>query len=178
MSTGTFVGLIVLALGFIFLLCLAVVWLEKRFPGKSHDERQEQSRGRACRLSFGVGLLYYGFVTVLLMAQQKLGQTIEPYLLVFGGIILQASVYHIHCMITSAFMKLSQKPGGMAVFYLVMGTIASLIYRVSAGFGLLEDMGYPTSFEWVFLGLAVMSFFLAFCWLGQVIHQQLCREKE
>lgn len=178
MSVASAVVTLFLCMTGIFLLCLGAVWLEKRFSGKSHDERQERSRDRAYRLSFGIGLIYYSFVTVLLMAQQKQGQTIEPYLLVFGGILLQITVFRIYCMITQSFMRIFQKPAGAILFDLIMGIVAIGCYRISAKHNLLEEMGYPASFEWIFLILAVMFFFFALCWLGQLLWQRLRGERE
>lgn len=178
MSITSAICVMVLCLLGIFLLCLAAVWLEKHLPGKSHDERQEQSQGRAYRLSFGIGLVYYGFVTALLMAQQKLGLTIEPYLLVFGGILLQVVVYRIYCMITQSFMRIFQKPAGAILFDLIMGIVAIGCYRISAKHNLLEEMGYPASYEWIFLVLGVMFMFFAVCWLGQFLWQRLRGERE
>ena len=178
MSVVSAIGVLFLVFLAIILLCLTVIWLEKRFPGKSHDERQDRSQGRACRLSFYIGLLYYGFVTMLLMALQRQGKTIEPYLLVFGGILLQVAVYRIFCMITQSFMRTYQKPMGAILFDMIMGTVAILCYRISAKHNLLEEMGYPASFEWIFLILAVMFMFFVVCWVFQLLWQRLRDERE
>lgn len=170
--------IMVLCLLGILLVCLAAVWREKLFPGKAYDERQERSQGRAYRLSFYIGLMYYGFVTMLLMNQQKLGQTIDLYLLVLGGILLQIAVYRIYCMVTQSFMRTHQKPMGAILFDLIMGIVAIGCYRISAKHNLLEEMGYPASFEWIFLILAVMFMFFVVFWMGQFLWQRLRRGKE
>lgn len=175
--TSVICAVLLILLG-IVLLCLATVWLEKHLPGKSHDERQEQSQGRAYRLSFGIGLIYFGFVTALLMAQQKMGQIIEPYLLVFGGILLQVTVFRIYCMITQSFMCTFQKPIGAILFDLIMGIVTIGCYRISEKHNLLEEMGYPASYEWIFLVLGVMFLFFTVCWLGQFLWQRLRGERE
>ena len=53
----------------IVVLCLGVIWLEKRAPGGDMDERQRQAQGRASGFAMVLGMLYF-FVVVLLLLQQ------------------------------------------------------------------------------------------------------------
>ena len=59
-----------LLLGILALLvavCLGVVWLERRFPGKKFDERQKIARGNAYRLSSWVGNVYFLVILAIMI---------------------------------------------------------------------------------------------------------------
>jgi len=94
----------------IVLLCLGVIYLERKVPVKQYDERQLHARARAHRLSFWVGFAYYLAVVILLMRQVEGAKTVEPFLLVFAGLILQALVLHTYSILSDAALPLSEKP--------------------------------------------------------------------
>ena len=94
----------------IVLLCLGVIYFEKKLPAKNYDERQLGARARAHRLSFWVGFAYYLGVVVLLIRQVEGEKTVEPFLLVFSGLILQALVLHTYSILSDAALPLSERP--------------------------------------------------------------------
>ena len=104
------VGIIILVLASIVLLCFGAVWLEKRYPVQEYDERQKAARGRAYRLSTITGLVYYTCVAFVLIFQVDGKKTIEPFLLVVMGIILQGLVLHTYSILSHAALPLSGKP--------------------------------------------------------------------
>lgn len=118
-----FVGVLVAVLAAVVLVCLAALWLGKRFPSKSYDERQKLARGRAGSLSMAVGVAYYFVVTLVLLWQVEGSKTVEPYLLVAGGLLLMAMVDHTYCLLCHAALPLSQKAGYTIVCYFLMGAM-------------------------------------------------------
>lgn len=117
---------LLLMLGVLILLviiCLAAVWLEKKFPGKNFDERQKIARGNANRLSSGVGMLYYLVVFTVMVWYPDISRFVEPSLLIFLGLELQVMVWHIYCIITHASIPLAEKPGVTVDSFLFVGAM-------------------------------------------------------
>ncbi|MBE6980622.1 MAG: hypothetical protein E7431_09705 [Ruminococcaceae bacterium] len=123
MSAMTGILTIVCVFVFIVVVCAAAVWVEKKFPGKEYDERQKVARGRGYRLSFWVGFAYFVGVAFILLHQVDGEKTIEPYLLVFIGVILQAMVNHTYCLMTHSALPLSQNRLWAIFGYVVCGTL-------------------------------------------------------
>lgn len=115
-------GLLGILLG-IVLLCLGVIYLERKAPGEKYDERQKSMRGNAYRLSFFAGLIYYLVVTTILIRQVDGEKTVEPYLLIYFGLELQVMVLHTYCLLTHSALPLSEKPATSIVCYTVSGLI-------------------------------------------------------
>ena len=113
----------------IVLLCLAAIWLEKKFPGKKFDEMQTISRLKGYRLAFLVGFLYYLATVPILIGQVDGEKTIEPYLLVTIGFLLQMMVCHTYSLLTHSALPLGDNPlvaiGGNAF----IGFTQLLIFR-------------------------------------------------
>ena len=106
------------------LVCLLVIWLEKELPGDQYDERQKIARGHAYRVSFWVGTVYYAIVMVYCI--NLVGNSrppVEPYLLLFAGIVIQALVFHIYCLLTNSALPLSQKPFWAIFGYVFCGSV-------------------------------------------------------
>ena len=144
----------------IILLCLGVIYLEKKAPGKAYDERQKTMRGNAYRLSFLVGMVYYLIVTALLIRQVDGEKWVEPYLLIYFGLELQVIVLHTYCLLTHSALPLSEKPVTVIVGYVFCGIVQLLCI-----FNRLEDYpfpmtGYGTSF-WIHLTSGVLFLYLA-----------------
>jgi len=95
----------------IVLLCLGVIYLEKKMPVKNFDERQKQAHGRAYRISYWVGLVYYLIAMLVCVNQVGKEKTIEPYLLFLFGIMLQLTVDATYRMMTNCDLPLYQKRG-------------------------------------------------------------------
>ena len=51
MSILSVIGWILAALAGIVLLCLGVLWVQKRYPSEEYDERQKIARGKASSLA-------------------------------------------------------------------------------------------------------------------------------
>ena len=126
MSLLKVTGAILAVLAGIVLLCLGVIWLERKFPSKEYDERQKQAQGRASRLGMITGLIYFMVVTAVLIRQVEEPKTVEPYLLVFIGVLLMVMVDHTYCFLTHSTLPLSQKPMTSIVCYAVCGMIQLL----------------------------------------------------
>ncbi len=105
----------------IVVLCIGTVWVERKFPGESYDERQKLSRGNAYRLSFWLGFFYSLIMVVILIRQVEGEKTVEPYLLIFFGVFIQAVVYHTYCVLTHSALPLSEKPGVAIAGYALCG---------------------------------------------------------
>lgn len=119
-------GGLLLVYGLIVLFCMVVIRLEKRFPSEEYDERQKQARGNASRLSGIVALVYFTVITAILVRQVDAPKTVEPYLLVFIGVLLMVTVDHAYCFLSHASMPLSQKPVTTIVCYAIGGIVQFL----------------------------------------------------
>ena len=152
------------------LLCAAVLWVERRFPSEKYDERQRIARGNGYRISFWVSTIYYLVVASVMLFKIEDTQTVEPYLLIFGGLILQIMVSHIYCILTHAALPLSEKPGVAIASYLFCGVLQLATNDYSNPFPLTGQ----GSQAWVRLAIAVSFFALA------VMHiiNRMRREKE
>lgn len=152
------------------LFCAAVIFLERKFPSKKYDERQKIARGNSYRLGYGVSVVYYLAVMGYLLFGMEKEKTVEPYLLIFAGYVLQLMVSHIYCMLTHAALPLSEKPGLTIVGYLFCGFLQLTIVDYSKPFPLIGR----GSQAWVHLAAGV--FFIALA----VMHiiSLLLREKE
>lgn len=129
----------------IIALCAFVVYLEREFPSESFDERQKLSRGRAYRLSSWVSYLYFALVAIYLLRQVDGEKTVEPYLLIFVGLMIQIMVDHTYCVMTHSALPLTQKRSWAILSYLVSGAIyitMFFMHRKQYGIAL---MGYGTS---------------------------------
>ena len=123
MSMGTiWLWMLGILLG-IVLLCLAVIYLERKAPSEEFDERQKIMRGNAHRLSLVVGFVYFLVVTAILIRQVEGEKTVEPFLLIFFGLEVQMLVLHTYCLLTHSALPLSGKPVTTIVCYVFSGLI-------------------------------------------------------
>ena len=162
-----------LLLGILALLvavCLGVVWLERRFPGKKFDERQKIARGNAYRLSSWVGNVYFLVILAIMIRWPDLTRFVEPYLLIFLGLELEVMVMHIYCIITHASLPFSEKPAVTIYSYLFIGVLYLTMVDFSRP---LELVGYDCNrLIWLSLGLLFLA--VAVMHILSLLH----REKE
>lgn len=159
MATIQVIGIIVGVLVFVIALCAATVWMEKKFPGKEYDERQKVARGRGYRLSFWVGFAYFVGVVFILLQQVDGEKTVEPYLLVLIGLMLQGVVEHTYCLFTHAALPLSQNRWGTVFGYVTCGLLQFLqfhIWKSRDGFALV---GHGSA-AWIWLIAGCCIFYL------------------
>lgn len=120
------VGIILGVFALMALVCWGVIWLERQYPGGEYDERQKQAQGRASRLGMITGMVYFMVVTSVLIWQVEKPRTVEPFLLVFIGILLMLMVDHTYCFLSHASLPLSQKPMVAIICYGICGLIQLL----------------------------------------------------
>ncbi len=156
----------------LFLLCLAVLWWEKNWRSDRYDERQQISRNKSYRLAFWLGFLYYGSAAVYLISQVEGEKKIEPYLLLFFGIMFQALVTHIYGLLTGSALPFSQKPGWMVLCYLFMGFTRVMSLRMWHNRGLTISLTGQGTILWVDLLIAVISFVLAALYLISALRKE------
>ena len=159
--TGFFVMVGILL--FLVLLCMAAIWMERKFPSEKYDERQKNARGYAYRLSFWVGAIYYLVLIAIMIRQVDRPKTVEPYLMIFWGFLLQVMAMHIYCILTHASLPLSEKPGVSIICYLFCGIFYSLTNDLSAPLSLV---GQENS-TWTGITMSVSFFALALMHLIQ-----------
>jgi len=119
------------------LLCACTIYMERKYPSENYDERQKQARGRAYCLCFWVGIIYY-FVVMCVMIFGR-GLSVEPYLLLFFGFMLQIMVLHIYSVMTHAAVPLSEKPGVAIISYTIVGVLNLLMNDYSKPFPLMGE---------------------------------------
>lgn len=152
----------------IVVLCALSVFVEKKYPADTYDERQKQSRGRAYRLSSWVSYLYFAIVAIFLLRQVDGEKTVEPYLLIFVGLMLQIMVDHTYCVMTHSALPLTQKRSWAILSYLVSGTIyITMFFMHQKQYG-ISLVGYGTS-ALLFLMVGICSLYLALMHIIQLI---------
>lgn len=144
----------------IVLLCLGVIYLEKKMPVKNFDERQKQAHGRAYRISYWVGLVYYLIAMLVCVNQLGKEKTIEPYLLFLFGIMLQLTVDATYRMMTNCDLPLYQKRGWSMIGFLICGILDIAYFFVSQNLAPLSFVGYGTM-PWIFLISGVYFLYLS-----------------
>ena len=157
----------------IVLLCLGVIYLERKAPSDEFDERQKLMRGNAHRLSLMVGFVYYLVVTMVLLLQVDGEKTVEPFLLIFFGLELQLLVLHTYCLLTHSALPLSEKPVTAIVCYSLSGLIQlGYIYNRLGDFP-LAMVGHGSA-GWIHLTGGMFFIYLALMHLIRL----LWKEKE
>ena len=144
----------------IVILCLGVIYLEKKAPAKNYDERQLHARARAHRLSFWVGFIYSLLVVILLIQQVDGEKTVEPFLLVFTGLILQAIVLHTYSILSDAALPLSEKPWVAILCFTLVGCLQLTQFVVEYRRGLPGLTGREAA-DWVYLMTGISFLYLS-----------------
>jgi len=122
MSTGLVVFLFVSVIALIVLACVPAVYAGRNFASKKFDERQQIDRGHAYRFSWWVGMAYYFGLAVYFIFRTGEGELpLEPFLLIFIGILIQLQSFHIYCIMTHSSLPLGEKPIGTTTGYFVLG---------------------------------------------------------
>lgn len=158
------------ALAMILIFCAVVIAVERKFPSERYDERQKQSRGNSYRLSFWTGAVYYLAVMAFLIFREEKEPLIEPYLLIFVGLLLQVMVAHFYSILTHSALPLSEKPGMAVLSYLFCGILQLTCYDYTPPIPLVGQ----GSQEWVTLLVGVSFLTLALLHLISILR----REKE
>lgn len=144
----------------IVLLCLGVIYLEKRIPVKQYDERQLSARARAHRLSFWVGYAYFLAVVIILMGQIDGEKKVEPFLLVFAGLILQALVLHTYSILSDAALPLSERPLYPITCFTFVGCLQLTQFCNQLRWGIPGLTGRGAA-DWVFLMTGISFLYLS-----------------
>lgn len=155
----------------IVLFCAGVIYWQKRNPVEEYDERQMQAQGRASQLAMTTGLIYFLFVIVILIRQVDFPKKVEPWLLVFIGILLMLTVDNTYRLLSHASMPLSAKPIPTIIFGFLGGLVQFLyIWHI------LDDMpftllGHGTS-GWLHLLTGIEFFYIALLHLIQYLRDR------
>lgn len=163
------IGVIVL----LVLLTLLTAWVGKKFPSDRYDECQKIARGNAYRFSFWVGGVCYLGALVLMIYGVDGKTVIEPYLLLFLCMIIQALAFHIYCFVTHAAIPFGEKPGGPIVCYAGLAFLELFDFFRRDVKEVIPLMGMGTS-AWINLIMGIFFLCLAVMYLLTV----LLREKE
>ena len=111
MSAGLIVFLFAIVIALIVLACVLAVYVGRNFPSKKYDERQQIDRGHAYRFSWWISMVYYFGLAVYFIFRNGKGEwMLEPFLLLFIGILIQLQSFHIYCLMTHSALPLGEKP--------------------------------------------------------------------
>lgn len=169
-SAVIIMGLVLLG---IVLMCMGVTRLEKTAKSSEYDERQQLVRGRGYRLSFFVGILFM-LVAMSFMVYQVDGEkTVEPYLLVYFGLMLQATVFHVYCLLNHAALPFSEKPVTPIVCYAFIGLMDFFAFKNAVERWPLTFVGHGTT-GWN----SLVQMFFWFSLSAMYLIQLLRREKD
>ena len=173
MSIISVIGIMLAVLAGIVLLCLGVTRMEKTAKNSEYDERQQLVRGRGYRLAFFVGILFM-LVAMSFMVYQVDGEkTVEPYLLVYFGLMLQAMVFHVYCLLNHAALPFSERPVVPIICYTLIGLMDVSAFINAVERWPLTFVGHGTT-GWNSLVQIFFWFSMAFLHLLQLLR----REKE
>ena len=122
MSIGLVAFLYAVVIAAMVSVCLVAVYLERLMPSKKYDERQKIARGNAYRFSFLLSMVYYIFLLIYFtLGTGRMEWTLQPFLLVTIGILIQMDSFHIYCVLNHCALPLGEKPKTTIVCYSVMG---------------------------------------------------------
>ena len=144
----------------IVLLCLGAIHWDKHFPGGEYDERQKLVQGKAARFALLTGCVYFLVAMVILIGQVDGKKTVEPWLLVFFGVLLMLTVDHTYCFLLQAALPLSQKPMASIVSYGLLGITQLLFFFSETERFPLDWVGHGT-LGWLHLLAGVDFLYLA-----------------
>ena len=173
MSILTALAIMGLVLAGIVLVCLGVTRMEKTAKTSEYDERQQLVRGRGYRLAFWVGFVYLLISIPLLVGYTEGQKKVEPYLLVFGGFMLQNLIFHVYCLLNHAELPLSKNPMVTALGFLLVGIIWLCSFYSAQQRNPLSLVGYGSD-GWTYLMVAFTFLVMALMHLLQLLR----REKE
>jgi len=148
-----------------------VIYLEKKAPTKNYDERQLHARARAHRLSFWVGFIYSLLVVILLIQQVDGGKKVEPFLLVFTGLILQALVLHTYSIFSDAALSLAEKPGVAMVCLALVGCVQVTQLIMGCRQGIPGLTGREAA-DWIFMMTGTGFLYLSILHLIQWLRRE------
>ena len=124
MFTGLVMFVFVSAIAFVVLACALAVSAGRNLSSEKYDERQQIDRGHAYRFSWWVGMVYYFGLAVYFIFHTGEGEwPLEPFLLLFIGILIQLQSFHIYCIMTHSALPLGEKPVGTIVSYFLLGSM-------------------------------------------------------
>ena len=169
MNTGLVIFLFVVVVAIIVIACALAVYVGRHFVSQKFDERQQIDRGNAYRLSHWVGMVYYfGLLIYFVLHTGKSEWTLEPFLLIMIGILIQLDSFHVYCLMTHSALPLGEKPLATVVSYASLGVVYLLQYVVQyipedkvAAAGIIG----ATSYNLLRLLVSLSFFFLAICHL-------------
>lgn len=111
------IGIVVILAALSFL----TIWIGRKAHSHRFDERQQIARGDAYRFSFWVGFFCYFGMLIYMIQCVEHEPVVEPYLLMFLTICIQAVAFHMYCVVTHSALPFDEKPIGPIVGYSVMG---------------------------------------------------------
>lgn len=124
MSTGLVVFLFASAIAIVVLACVLAVYVGRNFHSEKFDERQQIDRGHAYRFSWWIGMAYYfGLAVYFVFHNGSSEWNLEPFLLLFIGILIQLQSFHIYCIMTHSSLPLGEKPIGTIIGYFLLGGV-------------------------------------------------------
>ena len=124
MSVGLTAFLFSVVIAVLVLACVLTVYAGRNHVSEKFDERQQIERGNAYRFSHWTGLIYYfGLLVFFVFHTGKSEWTIEPFVLLAIGILIQLDSFHIYCLITHCALPLGEKPMPTIVGYFLMGGV-------------------------------------------------------
>lgn len=122
MSVGIVVLLFLAVIALIVIVGAFAVYAGRSVTSTKFDERQQIARGHAYRFSWYVGMAYYfGLATYFVFRTGKSEWIIEPFLLLFIGVMIQLQSFHIYCIMTHSALPLGEKPIGSILGYFLLG---------------------------------------------------------
>ena len=114
------------------LICVVSVWFDRKFPGGSFDERQSQFRGKASEISLILGSAYYMYILICL--DRDYPMPFGTGAMLFLGILGQALLFHIYCIINRAALPLGHNGWLTALGYGSMSLMQIWRYIMNCDF--------------------------------------------
>lgn len=131
----TLLNAVLLLSGAVFALllaCAVCVWIEKKSDARAektqdesarYDERQIAAQGKAAKVCSMTFAVYYGCLALYLMPFKNQQYPVDPFILVWAGLVVGSLVYTAYCMMTDAVLPLSKNRAASGIGLFTSGVL-------------------------------------------------------
>lgn len=167
-----FQGILLIVLGMLLLLGLCwglLHWDKRKIKLNEYDERQRLERGKAYRIAFWIGIVYY-VVVITLGAMDGTAETL--HFLVMVGILIQIMAFYFCCLLTHSLFSLVKNTWVTIGWDFLLGAL-SLYNAFRDGVSLNTQVSQLGTSGWIELLCGI-----AFIYMGLMELIQLLRSRE
>lgn len=127
--TGGTVAITLLGIAFLVALCAVGIYVEKKYPQKKFDERQQADRNRGYRFGFwfGIGSQFIGMIAVLYIS----GDTVKDISILasveIAALLIPFMAFTTYCAVKDALLAAWENPVATGIGFLLMALAQFLV---------------------------------------------------